>query len=67
MSAVPEVLTFTRLMLEAQRRNVPAKLAKQALEDAVIDGIYTVIGITDDGDFIYQRVPRESREPLIPL
>lgn len=65
--SMPEVLTFTRLMLEAQRRNVPASTARQALEDAVIEGIYTVIGITDDGDFIYQRVPREQREPLVGL
>lgn len=60
-----DLFTYAKLMLEAQRRNVPASLARQALEDAIVEGIYTVIGITEDGDFIYKRVPREERAPLL--
>lgn len=60
-----DLFTYAGLMLEAQRRNVPATLAARALEDAVVEGVYTVIGITEDGDFIYKRVPREERAPLL--
>lgn len=62
---VADLFTYAKLMLEAERRNVAPALAHRALEDAVVEGIYTVIGITEDGDFIYKRVPREEREPLL--
>lgn len=65
--SVGEVFTFTKLLLESERREIPLEATKQALETAVMSGIYTVIGITDLGDFIYQKVPREDRIPIIEL
>lgn len=62
-----DVFTFARLMLEAQRKEIDPAVAREALENAVMAGIFTVIGITDDGDFIYRKVPREEREPLVGL
>ena len=62
-----DVFTFARLMLEAQRKEIDPATAKQALENAVMAGIFTVIGITDDGDFIYRKVPRDDRHPLVEI
>lgn len=63
--SVGNLFTFPRLVLEAQSRGIPIENAHQALEAAILAGIYTVIGITEDGDFIYRKVPREERTPLM--